>query len=146
MSTDQRGTALIVTMIMLAVLTTLTLNIMAGTQVDLQIVHNRQSQKQAEAAAQQIIEAAISDPAFFRPPLSATQQLDIDGLQVTLPPPRCLAELSPPGYGADYSLSQTVGWRQTHWEVSATAVDPVTGARAVIHEGIVVMLGGGNCP
>lgn len=142
----QTGATLVVSLLLLLVLTVLAVSVINSTSVDLRIARNMQYQQEVEAAAQQTIEQVLSSSANFRAPLPPDATATVGGVQVTARTPRCLGETIPPGFSVDYSIATAVGWSRTHWQLTAEAVDPGSGARAVLHEGVVIMLSKGNCP
>ena len=137
MLSKQHGATLITALIMLIVLTLLVVSGIRSSSTNLRIAGNMQMQEAAAAAAQQAIENVISTDALDASPqtvgdfnvmintpicLSATALVAADGR-----PEDCQAEA-----GMDICF-------RTTWQITATAIDPNTGATAVITQGVAMM-------
>jgi Tfp pilus assembly protein PilX len=144
----QRGTALVVSLIMLTLITILVitaLNLGAG---NFRAVTNAQFRDEAIAAANLAIQSRISST-FLELPATTTDPVDIDDdgttdylVQVT---PTCIsasvAETADPSSAAlppTMSLAST--WN-TVWDIAAVVTDDTTGASVVVHAGTRVLLG-----
>lgn len=146
---------MVVALIMLAIVTligSVSANIVMG---NLRVVQNIEARSVAKSAAMSAIQAAITDPDVL---LRGEQQLRFDltgdlsagadALSVTLSQPRCisvkpilnrellqrsdeLAEtcLSTDSTGRSYCVDAV-------WEMTLTAVDPITGARVIVRQGL----------
>jgi hypothetical protein len=67
----QRGTTLVIALIMLVVITLLAVSSLGTTQMNLKVVGNMQSRGEALQATQQAIETVISTPLFIANPANA---------------------------------------------------------------------------
>ena len=149
---QQRGSTLLVGMIMLVLLTLLAVSAIESTTSSLQIVGNAQFREEATAAAQEAIENVISNTTFTTT-IPAQQNIDINqdsiaDYNVTFSPaPSCTSykavdtatESSLPKdcYG---SPGTTLCYRTT-WDVAALVNDINTGANVVIHQGVKILVG-----
>jgi Tfp pilus assembly protein PilX len=144
----QRGTALVVSLIMLTLITILVitaLNLGAG---NFRAVSNAQFRDEAIAAANLAIQSRISST-FLDPPATTTDPVDIDDdgttdyvVQVT---PTCIsasvAETADPSSAAlPPAMSLASTWN-TVWDIAAVVTDDATGASVVVHAGTRVLLG-----
>jgi Tfp pilus assembly protein PilX len=144
----QRGTALVVSLIMLTLITILVitaLNLGAG---NFRAVSNAQFRDEAIAAANLAIQSRISST-FLAPPATTTDPVDIDNdgttdyvVQVT---PTCIsasvAETADPSSAAlPPAMSLASTWN-TVWDIAAVVTDDATGASVVVHAGTRVLLG-----
>jgi Tfp pilus assembly protein PilX len=144
----QRGTALVVSLIMLTLITILVitaLNLGAG---NFRAVTNAQFRDEAIAAANLAIQSRISST-FLDPPATTTDEVDIDDdgtpdyvVQVT---PTCIsasvAETADPSSAAlPPAMSLASTWN-TVWDIAAVVTDDTTGASVVVHAGTRVLLG-----
>ena len=154
---------MVVALIMLAIVTligTVSANIVMG---NLRVVQNIEARAVAKSAAMSAIQAAISDPDVllrgerqFRFDLTGDLSAGAAALNVTLSQPKCVsvkpilnreleqrsdelleqclsAPKDPKGISDDNGQSECV---DAVWEVIVTAVDPVTGARVIVRQGL----------
>jgi Tfp pilus assembly protein PilX len=147
----QRGATLLVTLIMLVVLTLFAVTAFNLSSVNLKIVGNFQSQKEADSMAQQALAHIISAVGIFEtpavtnlcvpggttPPCAANQQ------NVTIDRPRCNYTTAARGYTK--VLGQLTP-EDTNWDVRASFTDAVTSAKVGIVQGVAVRMLAGNCP
>ena len=141
----QGGATLIVSLIMLVVLTLLAVSGIRSSSINLRIAGNMQQQEEANAAAQQAIEEVISNTDFtLDKPLDKT----VGAYTVKFDPPVCQSSKpvskTDAGLPADGSCLGSTGasycnW--TSWDISATAINNVTGVRTNIHQGVGVLAG-----
>jgi len=146
----QRGTALVVSLIMLTLITILVitaLNLGAG---NFRAVTNAQFRDEAIAAANLAIQSRISST-FLALPVTTVYPVDIDDddpdnpdylVQVT---PTCIsasvAETADPSSAAlPPAMSLASTWN-TVWDIAAVVTDDKTGASVVVHAGTRVLLG-----
>lgn len=133
----QNGATLITALIMLIVLTLLVVSGIRSSSTNLRIAGNMQMQEAAAAAAQQAIENVISTDA-----LVATPQT-VGGFNVTINNPICIsatALLAADGRPDDCQADPGIDiCFRTTWQITATAIDPNTGATAVITQGVSMM-------
>lgn len=146
----QRGSTLLIGLILLVALTLLAIGAMQSSSMDTQITGNAQFEKEAAAAAQQAIEQVISSSAFTTvPPAPVQIDMDRDGnADYTVsfdPAPVCKTyspvDLTQAGlpmecYG---SIGDVCYW--TMWDVTAVAADPNTKANVTIHQGVRTLAG-----
>ena len=135
----QRGSVLIVSLVILVVLTLLVLSSTGSSVTNLVIVGNSQARKSLESSTLQAIEQVIGNVANFQTP--ATQTLTVNNYAVTVTAPSCLSNVTANGYSALYALSPD----DTNWEFQASATDPATGASVVMRQGVKVRLNAGSC-
>ncbi len=144
----QRGTALVVSLIMLALITILVITALNLGSANFRAVSNAQFRDEAIAAANLAIQARISST-FLDPPATTVEAVDIndDGtpdydVQVT---PTCIsasvAETADPSSAAlPPAMSLASTWN-TVWDIAAEVTDDATGASVVVHAGTRVLLG-----
>ena len=148
----QRGSTLLIALIMLVLLTLIAVSAMSTTTVSLQAVGNAQFLEEAQAAGQRAIENVLSNGDFRNtPPVPQSIDINQDGTPdytVTFaPPPACLsyrkALPTDPNYPVDCivgaGLSATCYW--TTWDITANVTDAVTGANVILHQGVRTIAG-----
>jgi Tfp pilus assembly protein PilX len=167
---NERGATLVVGLIMLVVLTLLVLSGVRSSNVNLRVAGNMQKQAESSAAAQQAIEAVISNDFtadLAAVPTPVTVDVNNDGVAdyTVTPSASCLSaapvkmsDLDPATtadkfcfQSASSSNSGMIGGtapstgnsvcNQTQWDVAATAQDPATGATTEVHQGISMRVG-----
>ncbi|MEE9102208.1 MULTISPECIES: PilX N-terminal domain-containing pilus assembly protein [Pseudomonas] len=136
----QAGTALVVALLMLVVMTLLGISAINSSTVNQGIIFNAQTQQAAEAAAQDGIEQAISSIDAFRVPTSQT--LTVTGLTVNVSAPVCIGTQVRSGY----SLTTKFPPEDTNWELSATVDDQTTSSKVVLRQGVSIVMPSGSCP
>jgi len=139
---QQRGTALIMALIMLVVLTMVAVSSVSSTNTSIRIVGNMQIQDEITAAAQAAIEAKLGSVNNFTTAAANDHPIDInnDGTvdyTVKVAAPVCKAEGTSAGYSA--GLAGTAP-RMTYWDIAATVTDVRTGARTTVHQGVKINL------
>lgn len=160
----QAGSALIISTILLVVLTLIVLSVINSTTVNSKVAGNLQIKNEAEAAAQQAIEAVITTN-FQDAPAASTVAVNVSNAAtsssvgkytVTVAKPSCLAVVpvktmdldvinAPDDVGCLVSSSDPQPGATNgdsacsirHWDIQATAT-PTSGGNssAVIHQGI----------
>lgn len=143
----QRGATLLVSLIMLVVLTLFAVAGFNLSSVNLKIAGNFQQQKAMEAAAQEAIEQVLSSSASFG---GAKQDISVFPYTVTVTGPaggttgpKCNYAVTAKGYTK--KLGELTP-EDTDWELRASVTDAISGARAVIVQGVRMRLLSGNCP
>lgn len=164
---NQSGSSLIVSVILLIVLTLIVISVIKSTTVNSRVAGNLQVKKEAEAAAQQAIEAVITSN-FQDVPLASTAVISVSNAAsssevgkytVAVTKPKCLAvapikvldlnaadpsdvpcyvSSSPPGPGFTGGGNSLCA--NSQWEIEATA-EPASGddgAKVTMHQGISV--------
>jgi Tfp pilus assembly protein PilX len=152
----QSGSALIVGMIMLVLLTLFVLSAVNSGLINLRIASNTQARDEARAAAQQAIEQVVSSFLNFDPvPLAAaTNDLSVNNdasgnYSVAVTSPRCkLATLQIPPKTLDCAngVGSGVFCLDTLWEVTAVATDTRTGASQTVTQGVSITFAPGTTP
>lgn len=144
----QRGTALVVSLIMLVLITLLVLTALNMGSTNFRAVSNTQFRDEAIAAANAAIQLRLSGT-FVDPPATTISPVDIndDGIddyvvQVT---PTCIsasvAETADPSSASlPPSMSLASTWN-TVWDIAAEVNDANSGASVVVHAGARVLLG-----
>ena len=163
----QRGSTLIVALIMLVLLTLIALSAINSTTASIQIVGNAQFREEAGAVAQQAIERMISSD-FTSAPVSAPISVDInnDGkpdYTGNVATPVCTSsitltnnQLNPfsaidspcintgqsldtgsEGASGVISTSPSSCFKQT-WDIQSTVSDNNTGASTIVHQGVFI--------
>ena len=144
----QRGAALVVSLVMLALITILVITALNLGAANFRAVSNAQFRDEAIAAANLAIQSRISST-FLDPPATTTDTVDIDDdgttdyvVQVT---PTCISAsvaetADPSSAGLPPSMSLASTWN-TVWDIAAAVTDDTTGASVVVHAGTRVLLG-----
>ncbi len=143
---SQKGAALVVAMLMLAVLALLGVTSVNNSTMNLRVTQNLQARQDVEAAAQNAIEQVISSIASFNTPTALTVNGDGTaipvGTNVVVDAPVCTEARPSEGYSATFTLAP----EDTHWDVVANATDTVTAARTTLRQGVVIVMPAGSCP
>ena len=138
----QRGSTLLVALIMLVLLTLIAISAMQSTTSSIQVVGNAQFREEAYAAAQRAMELVISN-GNFQNGTPAPQTIDVNqdtkaDYTVTFNAPQCLTS-SPTIAGTANLPTGCTGAIQcfwTTWDISAVVNDVQTGAGVVLHQGV----------
>lgn len=155
----QRGTTLIVVLVMLVVLTLLAVAGMRMSTSSLQIVGNMQARKFVDNVASQAIEDVMNSIAPFNSPTGAvtlrsggSTVLANPGVAVALPSPAgvmvtvgtrtCL--FSAPASG--YSAVQPIVPEDNLWEFTVSVTDNFTQATTTMGQGAKIRQLAGSCP
>ncbi len=173
---QQRGSTLLVALIMLVLLTLIAVSAINSTTASIQMVGNAQVREESASVAQQGIEGMLSYN-FTAAPAASAISVDInnDGTpdyvgQVNMP--TCISSIPLTNaqlnfavaadqqcassdkktntgiIGASGVVATTQSWcyKQT-WELSATVADNVTGANTTVHQGVYIRVPTGTaCP
>lgn len=146
----QKGSVLVVGLIMLVLLTLIAVSSINSTTASIQIVGNAQFRDEATAAAQRAIENVISSSAFLSTAPTA-QNIDVNGdgtadYTVTFSPaPACsyYRAVDTSAAGVPTICTSEIGalcyW--TVWDVTAVVNDTATGAQVTVHQGIRTIAG-----
>jgi Tfp pilus assembly protein PilX len=147
----QRGSALIVALILLVVAALLGIGAVQAGMMGTRIGRNAQLTQQAQLAAQRAIDSTLSNLATFTDastaPATSVQSIDIDGdgtadFSVTLNRPACVAIAN----AKDYSYL-TNPPKDTTWVLRAVATEINGNASAEVTQGIRVRLPtSADCP
>ena len=144
----QRGTALVVSLIMLTLITILVITALNLGSANFRAVTNTQFRDEAIAAANLAIQARISST-FLDPPVPVTDTVDIDNDGTpdyeVVTTATCIsasvAETADPSSAAlPPAMSLASTWN-TVWDIAAVVTDDTTGASVVVHAGTRVLLG-----
>ena len=139
----QRGTTLLIALIFLVILTLFAVSGMNTGVINLRTANNSQLMLEAEFAAQQQIEALLTNVANFMTVAAATTtNIDVNGDSVTdyvviTQPPRCLSTVPAPGYSYEFAGSAP---KDTVWEIVAVSSDSVFGATSTLRQGVKIRL------
>jgi Tfp pilus assembly protein PilX len=166
----QAGSALVISMVMLVVLTLIVISIIKATNVNSRVAGNMQLQKEAEAAAQQAVETVIATP-FYAAPAATSVAVDINGdgsneYAVAVAQPTCVSQKTIKLADLDLSNAEDVkcslggAARNTGiiggavsgdslcanalWDISATATDANAATTAKTHQGVSVRVDQGS--
>lgn len=146
----QRGSTLLVALIMLVLLTLVAVSAINSTTASVQMVGNDQFRAEAYSAAQQAIENVMSNTGFMTiaPP---PQNIDVnnDGVadySVTFSPaPTCLSAqpvlAGDPGVPSICASSIGAVCYWTTWDIRAVVSDISTGASVMVHQGVKTVAG-----
>ena len=148
---NQRGSTLLVALVMLMLLTLTAISAMNASTNSIQVVGNAQFREEANAAGQKAIEKVLSSSAF-QTTAPAAESIDVNGdgvmdYAVTFtPPPRSVSytltlstDTAVPAecFGSTGSLCY---W--TVWDVSAVVTDlHGSGATTTVHQGVRTVAG-----
>ena len=149
---SERGSALVVSLIMLLLITAMVASSFTLSSTNLKSVTNTQIRNEAIAAANAGIEQVISSP-FTNAPAAESVDVDInnDGIidyTVNFAVPQCLsssvispASLPVSSLSLGSSFASTVAsYYETVWDIDATVVDNGSGASVQVHQGVRVLL------
>ena len=171
----QRGSTLLISLIMLVVLTLFAITAIRTGNIGLKIVGNQQMQKLMESAAAQAVEQVVSNLANFDtgtvPLATATVAqsvcvnpgantppvvLPADPITMTTPgacPSGIQVDIAPARCisakrQTGGSLTQPMATYENTWEIVATVTDRLynTGAKAVFHQGVMIRMLASSCP
>ena len=135
----QKGSVLIVCMVMLLLATMFALSSSSSAVSNLKVVGNSQALQALEYDAVQAIERVISALSTFQTP--SNQTVTVNGQPVGVTAAACIASAPSEGYSALNPLSP----EDTHWEVQATAADPVSAANMTMKQGVKIRMNPGYC-
>jgi len=153
MASKQRGSTLLVALIMLVLMTLIAISAMNATTGSVQIVGNAQFREEANAAGQQAIENVIST-STFKTTAPAAQTVDVNGDGVTdytvafTPAPSCISytNIEDPEAGTTLfdgrakCMGNLCYW--VVWDVTAVVTDAHgSGATATVHQGVRTITG-----
>jgi len=138
----QQGATLVVVLIMLVVLTLFAVAVINLSNLNAKAVGNMQQRKNAEILAQSAIEQVLSSSAAFYSPTAAVTVTAPSGMAVAVSNRVCTGSTAATGY----SLAQQLVPEDDYWDFQVSVSDNVTGANAVVHQGIKVRMLAGNCP
>ena len=147
----QRGSSLLVSVVMLVVLTMLVVSAIQMSNVNLKTLGNAQVTNEAQEAALQGIEQVMGDIGNFYTPAAQNINIDVNSsgttkstYAVAMSAPVCEKMVAVAGYSADFADSAP---KDTYWDVKAVATDGRTGASATVHQGVKVRMdSSATCP
>lgn len=144
----QRGSTLLVGLIMLVLLTLVAVSAINSTTAGVQMVGNAQFREEAVAAGQRAIENVISSGTFRNTP-PPPQLVKVNGVAdytVTFePPPQCVSfkAVDPTDTATPPECASSIGnicfW--TLWDIRAVVTAADTGASVALHQGIRTIAG-----
>jgi Tfp pilus assembly protein PilX len=148
----QRGAVLIISMIMLIIIALVVVSAFTLSTSNLKSVGNLQSRGEAVTAANSAIETVLSGT--FLTALNTTTSINVDmnkdsttDYTVSVAIPLCPLRVqqvsvdAPSGYETTFGSASVAGTYITDWELVATVTDAVSGAQAVIREGVRIPVG-----
>ena len=165
---NQRGSTLLLALVMLVLLTLMAISAINSTTSSIQVVGNAQFREEANAAAQQAIENVISSNFTANPTAAATAastavSFGAASYNVTVAVPTCTssvamtnAELNrsvaadkpcfsgtgsgQPRFLPDGTVTSTdPSWcHKQKWDIRATVSDANTGAKTTLHQGVFI--------
>ena len=142
---SQRGATLIVALVLLLIFVLFGVGAINSGVVNLRIARNAQVSAEAQAAAQLLIDAKVSDLTTFTAPVASSLDVDATGggggrYTVVMAKPQCIHSRAVPGYS--YSISNLAP-QDTTWRMQASATDAsfgATGVSVAITQGVKVRL------
>lgn len=171
----QRGSTLLVSLIMLMLLTLIAISSMNSTTTSIQVVGNAQFREEAGAAAQQGIESIISNINFTLNPAASSIPVTFGVATYTaaVSTPACISSIALTNEDLDptdpndspclgsgsasntgivnasgVAVAATQSWCQDQkWDIQATVADANTGANTTVHQGVALRVEAGTvCP
>lgn len=147
----QRGSALIVGLIMLLLLTLVVSSAFTLSGTNLKAVGNMQSRSEAIAAANFALDQVLGSPFTLSPGAESIEvDLNNDGVvdyTVAIATPQCIratvADDAPPS-SISLPVMASSTWN-TVWNIQATVNDPIGGAAVVVRSGVRVLLTQAQC-
>ncbi len=136
---SQKGITLLISMIVMALLMISTVTALKMTNVDLQIATNVEFKEDLKNQVEQAMEQSLNNIDTFMAP--ADEVIEVENTEVSMAGANCINAAPADGYSA----SITIVPENTFWQMSATAEDPVTGARVRVHQGVRIKLLAGSC-
>lgn len=146
----QRGATLVMGIVFLTLLMLSVTIAFRMSNNNLKAVGNMQAQSEAEASAERAIEGVISTDNVFLAPAPTSLAKDEYGVTVSVAAPECTrsvaieANTSPDSnpniYIQNLPPGSNSGYVETHWDIAATATSASTGARAVVHQGVRLVM------
>ena len=145
----QRGSTLLVALVMLMLLTLIAFAAMNASTTSIQVVGNAQFREEANAAAQQAIEGVISNN-FTVNPASSVVTVNVGGTNyvAAVAVPKCISSMpisndeldtsNPEDMKCSHDNDQPPQCNKQMWEVNATVNDSDTGASTNVHQGVSV--------
>lgn len=145
----QRGMTLFVSLMMLVAVTLIIVSSVRMNTVNLKIAGNMQQEKELIAVGQQALETVVGDVANFYTPVARVISVPSissggPGYSVSVSAPVCQKTAPVGGFSAEFVAATP---QDTYWDIQASVTDSLTGATAVIHQGVAVRLDStGTCP
>lgn len=138
----QRGTTLLVVLVMLVAITLLGITGIRMSTSSLMVIGNMQSRKYTEGIALQAIEQTMSTIAPFNTPTLAVTPTPPSGLiSIAVSNRTCMFSAPASGYSAVAALTP----EDNIWEFTVTVTDSLTGARTVMTQGAKIRQLAGYC-
>ena len=146
----QRGATLVMGIVFLTLLMLSVTVAFRMSNNNLKAVGNMQAQSEAEASAERAIERVLSTDDVFLAPAPTNVAVDEYGVTVSVAAPECIrsvaieANTSPDSnpniYIQGLPPGSNSGYVETHWDITATATGASTGAKAVVHQGVRLVM------
>lgn len=137
----QRGTTLLVVLVMLVVITLLGIASVRMSGSSMLIVGNMQARKFVENFGLQAIEQVINSAVPFSNPTAAQTFTAPTGVTVTIGNRTCIQSATASGY----SLTAALAPEDNNWEFQVDVTDSFTGARTRMVQGVRVRQLAGTC-
>ena len=149
----QRGSTLLVALVMLMLLTLIAFAAMNASTTSIQVVGNAQFREEANAAAQQAIEGVISSNNFTANPASSVIPVNVGGTNyvAAVAVPKCISSMPIPSDSPELDSSNPEDRKcmgdsgpqcsKQLWEVNSTVSDSDTGASAKVFQGVSKRVG-----
>lgn len=140
----QRGTTLLVVLVMLVVITLFGIAGIRMSSSNLIVVGNMQARKQVENIGQQTIEQIVNSIAYFNTPNHSTTYTMTGlpaGYTATAGPRTCVFAAPATGYSAVAALAP----QDNNWEFEVNVTDGFTGAKTKMVQGVRIRQLAGYC-
>ena len=144
----QRGSTLLISLIMLVLLTLMAFSAIESTTMGMQVVGNAQFRAEATSAAQQAIEKVISSTAFTTTaPTAQTISVNNSNYTVTFSPaPTCsqyqvVVSATEKNLPTECYASEVNLCYRTVWDITAVVDDLNTGVKVTVHQGVKALVG-----
>lgn len=136
---QQRGAALIVSLLMLLVMTVLATSAIRNSNVNLRIVGNQDASDEAENIAATSIEKVLSSIDYFKNPKSGVALANIQRIE-------CVADqVNADKDQSKYSKTWGLKPENTVWEVESKHTSSATGASVTLIHGVQIQMVADSC-
>ncbi|MEY4193785.1 MAG: hypothetical protein RLZZ226_153 [Pseudomonadota bacterium] len=140
---SQRGVVLVVSLLLLALLSVLTVTALHVDTTQLRIIANMQDESSLEALTRAELDQAVEQRQWLQnPTCNPAPYRTVDDHEFDLDEPRCLQVQAASGSSAlaDTRLEQSL------WELRIKGRDNRTGNEMVMRQGVMLYLPVGSCP
>ncbi|MEQ9418113.1 MAG: hypothetical protein RJQ08_11275 [Salinisphaeraceae bacterium] len=136
----QRGFALVISLILLAVLSLIAASSASLSRFDAQRVSFLENRAAVKDSSLQALEQALSDPAFLKG--AATRDLSLNAVNVTVAVPLCTRATTMAGF----SLKNPLSLERAYWRLDVSGQDTVSSAAFRARQGIRTIQTAAGCP